>query len=259
MNLLYCLNGVVAGWHDDAQPMVPASAYGTGVRIIPYADLIGTLQRIGSPPVLPERDTRPYAQPSETIAILTGYSAQVRFNKSTTDVTFTAASGPIPVHSDRESQMLLSNLALYAQTLASTAAIDFTQDGIHYPITAAESISMFNAVNAHIQQCRTIEAQCIADLNPGSTTVTNAVWDGSATTTYTTAAPHNYAVGDTVSISGSNPSTYDGSFPTITGTTGTTIIVDMSTNPGAFVSGGTLAIKSTIQTYDDVDAKFSGV
>ena len=250
MLLLYCANGIVVGMHDDTQPSVPASAYPSGARIIPYDQSVVTLGRVGPPPppppparpswMPPPRDDRPYAQPTETPAILIGYSAQVRFQKSVTDVSFTAASGVVPVHADRLSQMLLSNLALHAQSLAGTTAIDFTQDNVHYAVTAAETISMFNAVYADIQACRTIEAQCIADLNAGTTTVTAATWSGPATTSYTTAAPHGYAVGATVTISGSNPSTYDGTFITVAGTTGSTIVVDMTTDPGAWVSGGSV-------------------
>ena len=269
MILLYCTNGVVVSTHDDQLAPVAASVYGTGIRIIPYDQPLTTLDRVGTlpdpppsqqPPARPVPDTRPYAQPTETPAILIDYAAQVRFEKSVADVSFTAASGVVPVHADRLSQMLLSNLALHCQSLAGTAAIDFTQDNIHYAVTAAETISMFNAVYAHIQACRTIEATCIADVNAGTTTVTAAAWDGSATTSYTTAAAHGYAVGDTVTISGSNPSTYDGTFTTVTGTAGSTIVVDMSTDPGAWVSGGALLMKtSTLLTYADVDAQFASV
>jgi hypothetical protein len=177
MRLLYCVSGVVQAIHDDAQN-VPASAY-PGSRIIPYDDPLDTLTRVGTPPaqppagsvVIPPPDTRPYAEPAPVQKTLLAYSAQLRFSSSADGVTFAAASGAIPVHTDRTSQMLIGNLSAYAATLAPTAAVDFTQDSIHYPITAAECTSMFNAVNTHVQQCRGIEATCIADINAPTPTI----------------------------------------------------------------------------------------
>ena len=171
MNLLYCLNGVVLAYHDDQDAPVAASAYGTGVQIIPYDQPMATLSRVGTAPTNPAQDTRPYAQPTETTALLLAYAAQVRFDTSTSGITFNAASGAIPVACDRISQMLIGNLASYAATLATSTAIDFTQNKVHYPLLASECATLFNAVNAFIQQCRTIEANCIVDLNSASPTI----------------------------------------------------------------------------------------
>jgi hypothetical protein len=176
MNLLYCANSIVVAIHDDAAPAVDAANY-PGSRIIPYAQSLDTLTRVGppppvrAPPLMAISDTRPYSQPTETPEILIAYAAQVRFDSVTAGISFVAASGTIPVNSDRQSQTLLSNLALYAQSVVATTVIDFTQDGIHYPITAAEAISMSNAVYAHVQAARTVEAQCIADLNSTTPTI----------------------------------------------------------------------------------------
>jgi hypothetical protein len=180
--LLYCSvdTGQVLGWHDVAAN-VPASAYASmvysgKVRIIPYDQGVATLPRVGATPPAPWKpsmgDSRPYAQPAETKDILLAYAAQVRFDKSIDGISFTTAGAVvIPVQTDRESQYLIANLAQHASTLATTAAIDFTQDNVHYAMTAADAISMNNAVNAHIQNCRTIEASCIADLNSSTPTL----------------------------------------------------------------------------------------
>jgi hypothetical protein len=178
MLLLYCANGAVVATHNDTDAAVPASAY-PGARIVPYNQPIETLEKVGPPPpdmsaypgVLPPPDVRPYAQPTETPAILIDYAAQVRFDSVTAGISFNAASGTIPAKSDRTSQTLLSNLALYAQSVDPATAIDFTQDGVHYAITAQEAIDMYNAVYAHVEACRSIEAQCIADLNSTSPTI----------------------------------------------------------------------------------------
>lgn len=186
MLLLYCdTNGAVVGHHDDRAPMVFMSAYPTAVRIIPYDQSLFTLTRIGTAPPAPGAppadnvppsgylvpDTRPYQQPTETPHILMMYAAQVRFDKVNGGVTFAAASGNIPVNTDRESLLLINSMAQYAASVTGTTPIDFTQNNIHYPITAAEAIAMFNQVTAHQQQCRTIEANVIKDQNLATPTL----------------------------------------------------------------------------------------
>jgi hypothetical protein len=182
MNLLYCdSNGVVVGIHDDTLVPVPSSAYPTAVRVIPYDQSLSTLARIGpappdyssnppadtgSPPsVYVKPDSRPYQQPTETPHILTMYAAQVRFETVSGGFNFAAASGTVPVKTDRESWLLIGNLAQHAATLVGTAAVDFTQDNIHYPLTATECGTMFTQFANLQQQCRTIEANVIADQN----------------------------------------------------------------------------------------------
>jgi hypothetical protein len=177
MRLLYCVNAVVVATHDDSQN-VPASTY-PGSRIIPYDDPLDTLTLVGPPPppppdprIVPTPDTRPYAQPAETKAILLAYAAQVRYNSSIAPVSFTtAASTVISVNTERLDLGLLNNLATHAQSLAPTAAINFTQNNITYPITAQDAINMFNAVLAHVQACRNVEATCITDLNSVTPTI----------------------------------------------------------------------------------------
>ena len=173
MNLLYCSNGAVLAWHDSEQ-QVFGSAYGDGIRVIPYDQPMATLPRVGPPPspFSPLMgDQRPYAQPTETTALLIGYSSQRRWETSTVGITFTAASGPIPLACDRVSQSLIGNLVQFAATLSPTDTIDFTQDGAHYPLQASEVATMFAAMNVQIQQGRTIEAACIADLNSATPTL----------------------------------------------------------------------------------------
>jgi hypothetical protein len=171
MNLAYCQNGQVVAQHPDDQN-VPASAYGTGTRIIPLpADVV--LVRDSSWPAPPAGtpDSRPFLQPTETKELLLGYAAQIRFQASVKGISFTAASGVIPVHTDRESQTLINNLATYAPSGGPTTAMTFTQDNVQYAITHQEAINMFNAVLAFVQSCRDIEGQCITDLNSVTPTI----------------------------------------------------------------------------------------
>jgi hypothetical protein len=176
MLLLYCniANASVVAIHDDSQAAVPMTVYGAAgtIRIVPWAGLRGDLQKLGTaPPVSGDptaqmRDTRSYAQPTETPAILKAYAAQVRYNISVQGVNFTpSGGGQITVNSDRLSQSLLNNLASHAATLTPTTSVQFTQNSVAYSITAQDAINMFNAVMAQIQAGRNVEANCIADQN----------------------------------------------------------------------------------------------
>jgi hypothetical protein len=176
MQLLYCNSslGTVVSSHDSAQNL-SVSAYADADRIIPYPDSVQSLPRVGALPdgwTVEMGDQRPWAQPTETPALLIGFASQVRWETSTAGISYTVASGTIPLETDRVSQTLVGNLAQYAATLSDQSTqIDFTQNGIHYPVLASEVPGMFAAINDVIQQGRTIEAACIADLNSGSPTI----------------------------------------------------------------------------------------
>jgi hypothetical protein len=171
MLLLYCLNSLVVSIHDDQQPYVDPAYYGSGTRVIPVQSMAG-LTVVPPPDPAPIPPPPPvYQQPTETPAILRAYASQVRYNYAVAGITFSAASGSVPVATDRISQMLINNLAAHAATLAPTATIDFTQNSIHYPLTAAECATLNTDVNNFVQQCRTIEASCLTDLNSPTPTI----------------------------------------------------------------------------------------
>jgi hypothetical protein len=170
MILLYCSNGVVLTTHDDVQAVL-ASAYGSGVRIIPWDQPLGALDKVGPAPNPGVSDARPYAQPAETPAILKMYAAQRRYDCSVGGISFTAASGTIPVNTGRGDGALINNLAAHAQSLQPADPLNFTQDNVLYPITAQEAIDMFHALMTHIQDCRNIEANCITDLDSATPTL----------------------------------------------------------------------------------------
>jgi len=172
MNLLYCLDGVVLGNHESVLN-VPASVYGTGVRIIPYPDPMGTLTKIGDPPALDvppgqrAADSRPYAEPAPTPTLLIGYASQVRFDVVTAGITWNS----IPINTERISQLMIGNLAQYALSVDPATLIDFTQDGIAYQFPASDVADLNTQVNAHVQGARTIEAECITDLTSATPTI----------------------------------------------------------------------------------------
>lgn len=69
-------------------------------------------------------------------------------------------------------------------------------------------------------------------------TITAATW-ATGNATFTTSAPHGITPGTQVTISGVSPVGYNGVFIAGAGTTGSTIVVPMATNPGTYASGGT--------------------
>ena len=166
--LLYCVNGIVQGSHESDQ-QVEASAYGAGVRVIPYDGPLSSLERNGNPPDPPQRDTRPYLQPTETTETLTAYAGQARWEAAVAGITFNS----IPVKTDRVSQAMIGNLAQYvvSASIAPATALNFTQDGVAHNITAQDAIDMNHQMVALVQQCRTIEATCIADLTSATPTI----------------------------------------------------------------------------------------
>lgn len=75
--------------------------------------------------------------------------------------------------------------------------------------------------------------------------ITAASWT-TPNVTFTTATPHGLAVGEAFTVTGVNPSTYNGTYTTITGTTGSTVVA-AAANPGTYVSGGTLTAEVPLQ------------
>jgi hypothetical protein len=241
MNLLYCLNGLVVTVHDDQQAYVAPSNYGSGVRIIPWSQPLGNLTY--SAPFDPSKPPPPYNQPTETPAILKNYASQMRYIAVVAGITFNAASGPVPVATDRMSQMLVGNLAQYAATLAGTTLVDFIQNSVHYSLTAAECITMNTSVSNFVQQIRAIEASCIADQNLGTPTMTTyAQIDAKfGAPTLTSISPTTYAHGTATVITATGTAFTSTSKILIGGTVETTTFVSATqltaTAPASLVAG----------------------
>lgn len=72
--------------------------------------------------------------------------------------------------------------------------------------------------------------------------ITAASWasTGGGQVTFTTTTSHGVAVGADFTISGMVPTGYNGTFKAITGTTGSTLVAALTTNPGASTTQGTL-------------------
>lgn len=72
--------------------------------------------------------------------------------------------------------------------------------------------------------------------------LTNATWasTGGGQVTFTTTTPHGVTVGSDFTISGAVPTAYNGDYTAITGTTGSTLVAALATNPGLLTTDGTL-------------------
>ena len=64
--------------------------------------------------------------------------------------------------------------------------------------------------------------------------------------TYTTASAHGVAVGGLCNISGVSPAGANGQFIALAGTAGSALVVAMSANPGAYISGGMFSADNQI-------------
>lgn len=77
----------------------------------------------------------------------------------------------------------------------------------------------------------------IVDLNNG-TDINTQTPTGTTNITITTANSHNISVGQKVTVSGVTPAEYNGTWTAQTGTSGSTLVLDIGLNPGAIVVGG---------------------
>lgn len=69
--------------------------------------------------------------------------------------------------------------------------------------------------------------------------ITNATWTGGEAT-LTTTSSHGVIPGQYFQITGVSPTGYNGRFYALPGTTGTSLVYAVATDPGAYVSGGSL-------------------
>lgn len=79
--------------------------------------------------------------------------------------------------------------------------------------------------------------------------LTNIVWSssGGGTVTATTAGPHSIAVNQSFTISGVVPSGYNGTYTAASGTTGSTLVYALASNPGTYsVLGQTSVTSNTL-------------
>jgi hypothetical protein len=92
-----------------------------------------------------------------------------------------------------------------------------------------------------------IEFATSEDVAPAGVSIGTQTPSGTTNITMTTSANHNFSVGQNVVISGVTPSGYNGTWVTQTGTTGTTLVVNIGSNPGAITVGGNVTTYATAE------------
>lgn len=92
-------------------------------------------------------------------------------------------------------------------------------------------------------------ASFVVNLNNG-TAINTQTPTGTTNITITTANAHNISVGQEVVISGITPSDYNGTWTAQTGTTSSTLVVNIGSNPGAITVGGRVT-SSTQHNFSD--------
>ena len=85
------------------------------------------------------------------------------------------------------------------------------------------------------------------DIAPAGVSIGTQTPSGTTNITMTTGANHNFSVGQSVVISGVTPAGYNGTWVTQTGTTGTTLVVNIGSNPGAITVAGNVTTFATAE------------
>jgi hypothetical protein len=96
--------------------------------------------------------------------------------------------------------------------------------------------------------------------NSTKRTIGNQTPSGTTNITITTGSAHGFGVGRAVRISGVFPSGYNGTWTTQTGTTGTTLVVNIGSNPGQINTPGTVCLSVVADdTLGTITEIYSGV
>ena len=102
-----------------------------------------------------------------------------------------------------------------------------TNDGQTYRDYVFDTTNTINSNTTWIQNIKTDK------------TINTQTPSGTTNITISTSSSHNFSVGENVVLSGITPSEYNGTWVTQTGTTGSTLVLNIGSNPGAITVGGT--------------------
>ena len=154
MTNLYIKNGVVIAWHDDTEA-VPASDYGSGVRVIGGSPP----QKIGDPAPQVSNDT------------LLAYAASKRWETETGGITING----VKVATDDRSKLMIMGAYAAAQANPNYTTQWVGSDGVAATLDATQVIAMGNAVQAHVAKCFATYVGIQAAIPAGTTTTYDQV------------------------------------------------------------------------------------
>lgn len=161
---LYCKDGVVIAWHDDGQD-VPASAYGVGVAMMPFAGSMKELARLGEPPADGATDTRPYLAPELD---LVAYARNCRWRAEIGGMVWNG----MPIATDDSSKVKIAGARIKAQSDPNFETTWYGADGEGVVVDAALIIALSDAVLAHVDDSFTTFGLVKAGITEGSITTT---------------------------------------------------------------------------------------
>lgn len=152
----YCKNGVVIATHDDVTN-VPASAYGSGVVVVPCD--AGVM--VGGD------------QPELTADVLKSVAAAKRWEVENGGCAV-AGFGVVPT--DERTRAVLTAAYIKASTNpAYTIPKWKVGPGSYVTLTAAQIIAMANAVEAHVQACFSVNGDVDDEIDAETITTLEAI------------------------------------------------------------------------------------
>lgn len=109
----------------------------------------------------------------EKKAGLYDHAAMKRWQRQVGGTSIDLGSGPIPIPTDGQTQVLLAGARIKADADASYVIAKFKMGpGSYAPLNAAAIIAISDAVEAHIQGCFDLNDSVDADIGSGSITTT---------------------------------------------------------------------------------------
>jgi len=130
--------------------------------------------------------------------------------------------------------------ALVSQTATSTGALG-ASTLVNLTSTSSSINAGMNVAGNGITSGTTVSSYGVA-----AVIIAQTVSYSAPNITLSTASNHNIAVGATVVVSGVTPTGYNGTFTAQTGTTGTTLVINVGSNPGAITALGTVTSNTAV-------------
>ena len=189
--------------------------------------------------------------PTAGVAQITKY----KFTKNAKNTT----SGTIRFTTIRDHYYTVGSKVLVSGILKSTTGTTFLQSIVWSNVHTVSAVSNPGATIKYFDVAITglTSAATTAEftsLNSTIPTAGNSSPAGTTNITLVTGSPHGIAVGKKVTVSGVTPEAYNGTWTTQAGTIGSTIILNIGSNPGAVTVAGNVSLGKAVSTAQIVVA-----
>jgi hypothetical protein len=155
--LLFCVNGQVIATHDYTQNVAP-SLYGVGVQVIPVPN--GTV-------LVPVNGVRgpPWIMPTPTIQLLLDYAS---FKRWLTAIAGTTSGTTVLLTDDASQSKMAGCQQAFDKGLMTS--VEFKAASAWVTCNAAQFLTLYEAVVAHLQACYAAEASVAMSIGAGTVT-----------------------------------------------------------------------------------------